>query len=129
MKGKLQVSLPDLLQAYGLPKGLFPKNATHYQLEEAESRLTVHLPSSCEVGFKDSSVIRYANTVTAIISPGKLTDINGMKTKVLMWLNVSSISVEDRSTNKFYLSVGGIRKSRPIDSYEILRDGIEVDHF
>lgn len=128
MKGKLQTSLPELLQTYGLPKGLFPRNATHYELEEAEGRLTVFLPSSCEVGFKDNSVLRYAARVSAIISPEKLTSIEGIKTKVLVWVNVTSISVEDASSNKVHFGVG-VRKSRPLDAYQVLKDGFEIDHF
>eukprot|EP00250_Pteridium_aquilinum_P026451 c33028_g1_i1 orf=258-779(-) len=128
IKGRIQTSLPEMLQAHGLPKGLFPKNVTHYELEEDGGRLTVFLPSNCEVRFKDSSILRYGTTVTAIMSPGKLTSIEGMKTKVLVWVNVSSISVEDPTTNKIYFGVG-LKKSRPLDAYEVLRDGLEVEEF
>ncbi|KAI5057228.1 hypothetical protein GOP47_0027243 [Adiantum capillus-veneris] len=57
LRGKMQKPLVELLESYGLPKGLFPKNATHYEFEEDTGTLTVFLPTICEVGFKDSSVV------------------------------------------------------------------------
>lgn len=116
------------MQTYGLPKGLFPRNATHYELEEGTGKLTVFLPCICEVGYKDSSIVRYAEKVTGILSKGKLTAIEGMKTKMLIWMTVTSVSVDDPATNKIYFTAN-MRKARPMDAYEVLRDGIKVEVF
>ena len=124
--GKMQMSLPELLQANGLPKGIFPKSVTHYELAEARGKLTIFLPSKCEV--RDSSIVRYATQITALISQGHLTNIEGMKTKILVWVNVTSITVDEPKSENVYFGVG-FKKSRPFEAYNVLRDGVEVDDF
>merc|ERR1711915_53467 len=104
LKGTMQKPLPDLLQEYHLPKGLFPKNATNYEFDEETGKLTVFIPSICEVGFKDSSVLRYATTVIGYLEKGKLTDIEGMKTKVLIWAKVTSVSVDGPQSSKVHFT-------------------------
>eukprot|EP00246_Nothoceros_aenigmaticus_P015731 TRINITY_DN6758_c0_g1_i1.p1 TRINITY_DN6758_c0_g1~~TRINITY_DN6758_c0_g1_i1.p1 ORF type:complete len:174 (+),score=35.97 TRINITY_DN6758_c0_g1_i1:270-791(+) len=128
MKGKIQKPLPELLQSFDLPKGLFPKNATNYEFEEATGKLTVFVPETCEVGFRDSSVVRYAVKVTGILTQGKLSDIEGMKTKFVFWIKVTMISMDEPPADKVYFHVG-MRRARPKVAYESLRDGIEVDEF
>ena len=128
ISGKMQMSLPELLQANGLPKGLFPKSVTHYELAEARGKLTIFLPSICEVRFRDSSIVRYATHITALISQGRLTNIEGMKTKILVWVNVTSITVDEPKSENVYFGVG-FKKSRPFEAYDVLRDGVEVDDF
>ena len=71
--GKMQKSLVDLLQEYDLPKGLFPQDATNYEFDEEIGKLTIFIPSICEVWFKDSSIIRCATIVTGFLQKGKLT--------------------------------------------------------
>lgn len=128
LRGKMQKPLPELLESYGLPKGLFPRNTTHYELEEDTGRLSVFLPSICEVGYKDSSTVRYAAKVTGTLSQGKLMNIEGIKTKILVWVKVTSITVEGSTTKKVYFTAG-MKKARPIDAYDVLRDGIESEVF
>lgn len=123
----MQRSLPELLQMFGLPRGLFPRSATHYEFDEATGVLIVYVPFICEVGFKDSSTLRYARTVSAVLTQGTLTEIEGMKTKMFVWVKVSSITV-DPAAKKLLFSVG-IKKARSADAYEAFRDGIEVDQF
>ncbi|GMN54225.1 hypothetical protein TIFTF001_023364 [Ficus carica] len=128
LKGKPQKALPDLLREYNLPPGLFPRNITCYELEEAKGKLIVYLSSPCEVSFKDSSVIRYATRVKATLSRGKLNGIEGMKTKVLVWVKVTSVGVESYKSDKVWFTAG-VKKSRPKDAFEMPRDGIKVEEF
>uniref|UniRef100_A0A0D6R660 Uncharacterized protein n=1 Tax=Araucaria cunninghamii TaxID=56994 RepID=A0A0D6R660_ARACU len=128
LKGKMQKPLPELLQDYDLPPGIFPKNATNYDFDEVRTKLTVYIPSVCEVGFKDSSVVRYATRVTGFLLRGKLTGIEGMKTKVVIWTKVTTISVDGPRSSKVHFTAG-VKKSRPRDAYEVLRDGVTVDEF
>ncbi|XP_042040406.1 uncharacterized protein At5g01610-like [Salvia splendens] len=128
LKGKPLKSLPDLLRDYNLPRGLFPQNITCYEFEEAKSKLIVHMSSPCEVCFKDSSVVRYSTRVKATLSRGKLTGIEGMKTKVLVWVKVSSINVEGTKSDKICF-MAGVKKSRSKDAYEMPRDGLRVEEF
>ncbi|KAJ8645766.1 hypothetical protein MRB53_007514 [Persea americana] len=128
LKGKPQKSLPELLRDYNLPPGLFPRNITCYEFDESKAKLIVYLPSVCEVSFKDSSVLRYATRVKAILLRGKLTGIEGMKTKVLMWVKVTSIAVESYKSDKVCFTAG-VKKSRPKDQYEMPKDAIKVEEF
>ncbi|KAJ3682866.1 hypothetical protein LUZ60_013093 [Juncus effusus] len=125
MKGKMQKPLPDLLKEYDLPTGLFPRDSTHYEFDEQTKKLTVFVPSICEVGYRDSSVLRFHTTVTGYLERGKVTGIEGLKTKVLIWAKVTGVKTEG---SKVVFTVG-VKKSRPREVYEVLRDGIIVDEF
>ncbi|KAL0855020.1 hypothetical protein Bca101_060172 [Brassica carinata] len=117
--------LPELLQEYGLPVGIFPRDATNYEFNEQTRKLTVFIPSICEVGYKDSSVLRFTTTVTGFLEKGKLADVEGIKTKVMIWVKVTSISAD---SSKIHFNAG-VKKSRSRDAYEVLRDGVEIDKF
>lgn len=126
--GKPLKSLPDLLQEFNLPRGLFPQNITCYEFDESKAKLIVHLPSVCEVSFKDSSVIRYATRVKATLLRGKLTGIEGMKTKVLVWVKLTNVAVEGYKSDKVWFTAG-VKKSRPKDAYEMPRAAVRVQEF
>uniref|UniRef100_A0A5B6ZJE8 DUF538 family protein n=1 Tax=Davidia involucrata TaxID=16924 RepID=A0A5B6ZJE8_DAVIN len=128
LKGKPLKALPDLLRDYNLPPGLFPQNITCYEFDESKGKLIVYLSSPCEVCFKDSSVVRYATRVKGTLSRGKLTGIEGMKTKVLVWVKVTSVAVESYKSDKVWFTAG-VKKSRPKDAYEMPRDAIKVEEF
>lgn len=126
--GKPTKSLPDLLREYNLPPGLFPQNIICYEFDETKAKLTVYLPSPCEVSFKDSSVIRYATRVKATLMRGKLTAIDGMKTKVLVWVKVTCISVESYKSDKVWFTAG-VKKSRPKDAYLAPQNAVRAEEF
>ncbi|PPR88929.1 hypothetical protein GOBAR_AA31754 [Gossypium barbadense] len=125
IKGKMQKPLPELLREYNLPIGIFPRDATNYEFNEETGKLTVFIPAICEVGYKDSSVLRFFTTVTGYLEKGKLADIEGMKTKVMIWVKVTSITCEG---SKIYVTAG-MKKSRNREAYEVSRDGVSVDKF
>ncbi|CAH2074635.1 unnamed protein product [Thlaspi arvense] len=124
-KGTMQKPLPELLNEFDLPVGIFPRDATNYELDEQTKKLTVMIPTVCEVGYKDSSVLKFTTTVTGILGKGKLADVEGIKTKVMIWVKVSSISAD---SSKVYFTAG-MKKSRNRDAYEVLRDGVRADKF
>jgi len=126
--GKPQKGLPDLLREYNLPLGLFPQNIICYEFDETKGKLIVYLPSACEVSFKDSSVLRYATRVKGVLTRGKLSAIEGMKTKVLVWVKVTSVTVEGYKSDKIWVTAG-VKKSRPKDAYDTPRDAIRVSEF
>ncbi|KAJ0978355.1 hypothetical protein J5N97_013829 [Dioscorea zingiberensis] len=125
IKGKMQKPLPELLREYDLPVGLFPRDATNYEFNEETGKLTVFIPTICEVGYKDSSVLRFFTSVTGYLEKGKLADVEGLKTKVLIWAKVSCVTTEGAKVH----FTTGVKKSRSRDAYEVLRDGISVDKF
>ncbi|XP_074575918.1 uncharacterized protein At5g01610-like [Curcuma longa] len=126
IKGKMQKPLPELLKEYDMPIGLFPEDATNYEFNEQTKKLTVFIPSVCEVEYKDSSVVRFFTEVSGYLEKGKLIEIEGIKTKVLLlWVKVSCISTEGPKLN----FTVGLNKSRSRDAYEVVRGGILVDKF
>ncbi|KAH0753551.1 hypothetical protein KY290_023821 [Solanum tuberosum] len=127
LKGTPMKSLTDLLREHNLPLGLFPQNITSYELDESK-KLTVHLPSPCEITFKDGSLIRYATRVKCILLRDKLIGIEGMKTKVLVWVKVTNVCVEGNRSEKVSFTAG-VKKSRPREAYDIPRDAVIVKEF
>ncbi|XWS51175.1 hypothetical protein CRYUN_Cryun12cG0154700 [Craigia yunnanensis] len=126
--GKPVKALPDLLREHNLSTGLFPRNITCYEFDESKSKLVMYFPSPCEVSFKDASVVRYATRVKATLSRGKLSGIEGLKTKVLVWVKVSGTSVESYKSDKVWF-MAGVKKSRPKDANEMPRDVVKVEEF
>ncbi|KAL5180633.1 Uncharacterized protein HKD37_01G001720 [Glycine soja] len=119
----MQKALPELLKEYDLPIGIFPRDATNYEFNEETGKLVVYIPQVCEVGYKDSSVLRFFTTVTGYLEKGKLADIEGMKTKVLIWVKVTTILSEG---SKLYVTAG-MKKTRSREAYEVTRDGVCID--
>lgn len=72
--------------------------------------------------------MRYATRVKGTLSRGKLTGIDGMKTKVLVWVKVTSINVESYKSDKVWF-IAGVKKSRSKDAYEMPRDAVKVEEF
>ncbi|KAF7838501.1 DUF538 family protein [Senna tora] len=131
LKGKNEKGLSDILREHNVPGGIFPSNIKCYELDEAKGKLTVHLPyPSCEVCFKDSSTVRYASRVKCTLSRGKLTVLDGMKTKVvLVWVKVNSVGVETRKSDKVWFATSGVNTSRPREAYDMPRQAIRVEDF
>ena len=125
IKGKMQKPLPELLKEYDLPIGIFPRDATNYEFNEETGKLVVFVPQVCEVGYRDSSVLRFFTTVTGYLEKGKLADIDGMKTKVIIWVKVTTILSEG---SKLYVTAG-MKKTRSREAYDVTRDGVPVDKF
>ncbi|KAI3450281.1 hypothetical protein Pfo_006946 [Paulownia fortunei] len=128
LKGKPLRSLLDLLREYNLPPSLFPQNITGYEFDEPKSKLTVHLPFTCEVSFKDSSTVRYASRIKCILLRGKLMGVEGMKTKVLVWVKVTNVAVEGMKLEKGSFTAG-VKKSRPKDAYVVPHEAIRIEEF
>ncbi|XP_062202334.1 uncharacterized protein At5g01610-like [Phragmites australis] len=125
IKGKMQKPLPEFIKEYDLPIGLFPQDATNYEFNEETKKLTVYIASACEVGYKDSSVLRFSTCVTGYLEKGKLSDIDGLKTKILIWTKVTAVRTE---ATKVHFAAG-MNKTRNRDAYEVVRDGVGIDKF
>ncbi|EAY74574.1 hypothetical protein OsI_02462 [Oryza sativa Indica Group] len=125
IKGKMQKPLPEFLKEYDLPVGLFPQDATNYEFNEETKKLTVYISSVCEVGYKDSSVLRFSTTVTGYLENGKLSEVEGLKTKILIWTKVTAVRTE---ATKVHFAAG-MNKARNRDAYEVVRDGVGIDKF
>nr|XP_043612300.1 uncharacterized protein At5g01610-like [Erigeron canadensis] len=122
---KKQKPLGELLQEFDLPPGIFPRDVKKYEFDEETKKLTVSVPTICEVSYRDSSILRFSTSVTCHIEKGKLNDIEGLKTKVMIWVKVTSIVGED---SKLHFAAG-LRKTRERKVYQVIRDGVPVDKF
>ncbi|CAJ1808008.1 unnamed protein product [Sphenostylis stenocarpa] len=125
LKGKMQKPLTELLKEYDLPIGIFPRDATNYEFNEETGKLVVYIPQVCEVGYRDSSILRFSTSVSGYLEKGKLAEIEGIKTKVLIWVKVTTISSEGPKLH----FMAGMKKTRKRETYEVTRDGINVDKF
>uniref|UniRef100_A0A3B6EGC6 DUF538 domain-containing protein n=1 Tax=Triticum aestivum TaxID=4565 RepID=A0A3B6EGC6_WHEAT len=125
IKGKMQKPFPELLKEYDLPMGLFPQDATNYEFDEETKKLMVHIASVCEVGYKDSLVLRFFTCVTDNLDKGKLSEVEGIKTKILIWIKVTAIRTE---ASKVHFCAG-LNKTWNRHAYEVVRDGVSIDKF
>ncbi|PKA64856.1 Uncharacterized protein AXF42_Ash011458 [Apostasia shenzhenica] len=121
----MQKPLIELLREYDLPRGIFPRDATNYEFNAETGILIVSIPSICEVGYKDESMLRFSTKLTGHLEKGRLSEVEGIKTKALIWLKVTSIFTEGSTVN----FIVGLKRSRSRDAYEVLRDGIRVGKF
>ncbi|KAF1889702.1 hypothetical protein Lal_00025030 [Lupinus albus] len=74
----MQKPLTELVKEHDLPIGIFPRDATNYEFDEETRKLVVYIPQVCEV--------------TCYLEKGRVSEIEGMKTKVLVWVKVTTIS-------------------------------------
>ncbi|XP_010527944.1 PREDICTED: uncharacterized protein At5g01610 [Tarenaya hassleriana] len=128
LKGKPLKSLPDLLREHNLPPGLFPQNIICYEFDETKNKLVVYLSCPCEVTFEDSSVIRYGTRVKGILLRGKLMGVEGMKTKALVWVKITTVSVESYKSDKLWFTAG-VKKARSKDAYDTPLVAVKVHEF
>lgn len=105
--------------------GIFPLVVTNYEFDEATKRLEVHVPAVCEVSYKDSSVVRFSTNVSGYLEKGKFTDIEGLKTKVMVWVKVTLMTTEG---SKLHVTAG-LKKTRSRDAYEVQKEGVPVSKF
>ncbi|KAI9077820.1 hypothetical protein K1719_040306 [Acacia pycnantha] len=127
VKGKVQKPLAEFLKENDLPIGLFPRDATNYEYNEQTKKLVVNMSGVFEVGYKDSSVLRFDKTVRSVlVERGRLAEIEGIKTKMLIWIKVTNIASEGPS--KLHVTAG-LRKTRNREAYEVSRHGVVVDKF
>lgn len=73
-------------------------------------------------------MLRYATRVKGVLTRGKLSGIEGMKTKILVWVKVTSVAVEGYKSDKLWITAG-VKKSRPKDAYDTPRDALRVPEF
>ncbi|KAJ0106315.1 hypothetical protein Patl1_18815 [Pistacia atlantica] len=73
-------------------------------------------------------LLRDHNLPPGTMSRGKLSGIEGMKTKVVVWVKVTNVAVESYKSDKVWFTAG-VKKSRPKDAYDMPRDAIKVEEF
>lgn len=54
--------------------------------------------------------------------------VEGMKTKVLVWVKVTNVSVEGHKSDKVWFTAG-VKKPRSMDAYRVPCEAISVKEF
>ncbi|KAG6524921.1 hypothetical protein ZIOFF_014866 [Zingiber officinale] len=105
----------DLLEKFGLPKGLLPHLADDYSLAD-DGSFEVRLEHPCYVKFTD--LVFYAETITGHISYGTISEIQGIQVKKLFaWLPITSIWAVDESKSIEFI-VGFLSEKLPWELFE-----------
>ncbi|XP_042455241.1 uncharacterized protein LOC122039880 isoform X2 [Zingiber officinale] len=109
----------DLLEKFGLPKGLLPHLADNYSLA-GDGSFEVQLEHPCYVRFSD--LIFYEETITGHISYGSLSGIKGIQVrKNFFWFPISSIRAdEDVKTIRF--DTATFTEIHPWDEFKDVHD-------
>lgn len=79
----------DLLQVYGLPKGLLPDSVSSNSLSE-NGEFVVELEAPCYIQF--SYLVYYEKTIRGKLSYGAISDLSGIQAKqFFFWVSLTGI--------------------------------------
>ncbi|XP_057782281.1 uncharacterized protein LOC131000411 [Salvia miltiorrhiza] len=94
----------EVIQGYGFPIGILPKGVTHYDLDESSGKFNAYMNGSCSFSLEGSYQLKYSSVISGYIYKDKLTNLSGVKVKVLfVWLNIVEVR---RNADKLEFSVG-----------------------
>ncbi|KAF3436467.1 hypothetical protein FNV43_RR23559 [Rhamnella rubrinervis] len=104
----------EVLESYDFPVGLLPKGVVDYELDATTGKFSVKLNGTCTFSI-DSYELKYLSTITGVISKDKLSDLSGIKVKVLiLWLNIVKVTRED---DELDFSVGIASADFPVSNF------------
>uniref|UniRef100_A0ACD5ZZC8 Uncharacterized protein n=1 Tax=Avena sativa TaxID=4498 RepID=A0ACD5ZZC8_AVESA len=107
----------DLLEKYGLPKGLVPDAVASYTFDETSGDFEIHLAGTCYARFGDH-LVYYEKAIRGRLSSGKITGLSGIQAKKLfLWVSVSGIVAHpDHGTLEF--QVGFISEELSVSLFD-----------
>ncbi|CAI5499114.1 unnamed protein product [Closterium sp. Naga37s-1] len=132
LMGKVQKPLPEILEQYEFPVGIFPKNHVKYVLKLTDSSkpesggvLEVHFTGGMEVKLSDGTVLKYAKKVVVRITPREMAGVVGLKLKgITGYTEISAVSVDTVKENVHLQT--RVRKTKPLHLFKSARQGVEV---
>ncbi|KAL1542632.1 hypothetical protein AAHA92_19691 [Salvia divinorum] len=105
----------EVIQAYGFPVGILPIGVTHYDLDETTGKFNAYMNGSCSFSLEGSYKLKYSSVISGYIRKNKLTDLSGVKVKVLfIWLSIVEVR---RNGDKLEFSVGIASADFAIDNF------------
>ncbi|KAI3514673.1 hypothetical protein L1887_13279 [Cichorium endivia] len=105
----------DALEEYDFPVGLLPTGVTSYTLNEVTGKFKVKLGDTCKFTVAGYD-LKYKSTISGVISKGKLTKLNGVSVKVLLfWVDIVEIT---RDGDELDFSVGILSAGFDVDQFE-----------
>lgn len=105
----------EVLEQYGFPVGLLPKGAvTSYKLDSGTGKFVVNLNGSCSYSVSGYD-LKYRDKITGTISRGKITKLEGIEVKVLLfWVKIIEVTSDGKNLE---LSVGIASADFPADNF------------
>lgn len=104
-----QSSIRNLLEARGLPGGLFPDNVESYSLDVKTGELEVQLQNPCFARFENR--VYFDSVIKANLSYGGLVGLQGLtQEELFLWLPVKGIAVNDSSSGLVLFDIGVAHK-------------------
>ncbi|KAL0900641.1 hypothetical protein Bca101_084602 [Brassica carinata] len=115
----------EILQANGLPSGIFPKGVTEFAFDGETGRFSVYLNQSCDAKYETE--LRYDTNITGTIGSANVGDLSGISAQELfLWFPVKGIRVDVPSSGLIYFDVGVVRKQYSLSLFETPRDCVAV---
>ncbi|XP_010464370.1 PREDICTED: uncharacterized protein LOC104744935 [Camelina sativa] len=116
----------DILQANGLPQGIFPKGVREHNYDAATGRFSVSLDHSCDAKYE--SELHYDANINGTIGSSQISDLLGISAQELfLWFPVKGIRVDVPSSGLIYFDVGVVRKQYSLSLFETPRDCVAVN--
>ncbi|XP_010422604.1 PREDICTED: uncharacterized protein LOC104707865 [Camelina sativa] len=105
----------NAVRRYNLPPGILPKGVVDYELNTKTGDFKVYFNDSCEFTIQ-SYQLKYKSTISGVISPGHVKNLNGVSVKVLLfWVNIAEVSLDGADLD---FSVGIASASFPAADFE-----------
>lgn len=118
-------SIYDILQANGLPLGIFPKGVREFSVDGATGRFSVYLNESCDAKYETE--LHYDANVSGTIGFAEIGDLSGMSAQDLfLWFPVKGIRVDVPSSGLIFFDVGVVRKQYSLSLFETPGDCVAV---
>uniref|UniRef100_A0A7C8ZQY1 Uncharacterized protein n=1 Tax=Opuntia streptacantha TaxID=393608 RepID=A0A7C8ZQY1_OPUST len=105
----------EALETFNFPRGLLPKGALGYDLDEKSGNFRAYLNGSCSFSLEGSYQLKYTPTITGVISKSRLTNLSGISVKVFfLWLNIVEVR---RVDDELQFSVGIASANFAVDNF------------
>lgn len=106
----------DIIQLYNFPVGILPKGITGYDLDESTGKFSAYLDGTCSFSIEGSYKLSYKSTIKGKISKNKLSNLEGVKVKILfLWVDIVEV---ERKGDDLEFSVGIASAGFSIDNFE-----------
>ncbi|KAK9689048.1 hypothetical protein RND81_09G031300 [Saponaria officinalis] len=116
-RSRSPMTVHELLENKGLPKGLLPKEVKSFEFNEQNGLLNVYFDGPCLTKFENR--VLFDSVVRANLSFGELLAVEGLSQEELfIWLPVKEISVNDPMSGIILFDIGMAQKQLSLSLFE-----------
>ncbi|XP_021906936.1 uncharacterized protein LOC110821407 [Carica papaya] len=109
-----KLSAYEILQQYGLPKGLLPEGVTRYELNKETGEFAAYMDGTCSFPIQSYN-LRYKQVIRGVISNRRVSNLSGVSVKVFFfWLNIVQVVLDG---DELLFSVGIASTSFPVTNF------------